>query len=259
MLRVAADAPDALPVCAQTCNPCLPGYNFQVTEVVDQVGSVGKCMWCAPRAACPQRHAWSRDWPLGTCVLCALCWHACAWLLLPLCAWKLPPALQTSTISHDSGHSPHMIVLAPACAESAGYAAADLTPPTAQGRHESTRSADMPRPPCARSDPSSIAHCSWCTYTGICKGCVAPYALVNNTCAFPAGTSFDGTTCAVPRPFPLWPRTFLIALYLAALPLHLNHHFSAGACSARLMLRSASICIVCGAACSGKFACALAA
>ena len=88
---------------------------------------------------------------------------------------------------------PKRLAFAPASAGRAGCGRCD---PTAQAGTRTQGSADTPRPLCARSDPSSIAHCSWCTYTGICKGCVAPYALVNNTCACPAGTSFDGTTCA---------------------------------------------------------------
>ena len=29
------------------CNPCLQQYNFVVTEVIQDVGSVGRCDWCA--------------------------------------------------------------------------------------------------------------------------------------------------------------------------------------------------------------------
>ena len=29
------------------CNPCLQQYNFVVTEFIQDVGSVGRCDWCA--------------------------------------------------------------------------------------------------------------------------------------------------------------------------------------------------------------------
>ena len=29
------------------CNPCLQQYDFVMTEVIQDVGSVGRCDWCA--------------------------------------------------------------------------------------------------------------------------------------------------------------------------------------------------------------------